>query len=182
MFSQKKITFDSFAKIKQIVTELYTMIYLEKLQVDKNNVFSFIEKLSDGISNYMCSIRAVICYNVNKYRIYFFITGLEIDTYYNNVSYRKELDLLITNYSQVHRFMNYSKLILNNSNIKHNIINGKTNDGTINTYCGFINNSKYFRDRFGNSSLYMSIQYFPEDTKLTLLHEKYPFWENKPGI
>ena len=182
MFSQKKITFESFAKIKQIVTELYTMIYLEKLEVDKNNVFSFIEKLSDGINNYMCSIRAVICYNVNKYRIYFFITGLEIDKYYNNVSYKKELNLLINNYSQVHRFMNYSKLILNNSNIKYNIINGKTNDGTINTYCGFINNSKYFRDRFGNSSLYMSIQYFPEDTKLTLLHEKYPFWENKPGI
>ncbi len=183
-FSQKNLTFNSFAKIKQIVTELYTMIYLEKLVIDNNLVLSFIENLSDGTGNYMCSIRALIKYNTDKtsYKIYFITTYLPIQKYYNNLSYKKELDLLINNYSQVHRFINYSKLILNIPNIKQNIINGKTNDGTNNTYSGFINSSNYFRDRFGNSSLYMSIQYFPEDVPLTLLHEKYPFWENKRGI
>ena len=59
-FSQKRLTIDSFSKIKQIVTELYTMIYLEKLPIYNNLVLSFIEKLSDSNGNFMCSIRALI--------------------------------------------------------------------------------------------------------------------------
>lgn len=183
-FSTKQLTTDSFAKIKQIVTELYTMIHLENLPVNDNFIFSFIENLSDRTGNFMCSIRALVRYNEidQSYKIYFFTTYLHIEKYYNNLSYRKELDLLINSYSQANRFINYSKLILELPNIRQNLIDGKTNDGTKETYTGFIENSKYFRDRFNNSSLYLFIRNFPYDQELSVLHEKYPYWQNKPGI
>lgn len=183
-FSTRNMNNSSFSKIKQIVTELYTMINLENLYIKQDFIFSFIEILSDTTGTFLCSIRAVVRYNPEdtSYKIFFITTYLPIEKYYNNKSYVKELDLLVNNFSQTNRFINYSKLILEVPIIKQNLIDGKTNDGTSNTFTGFIDNSKYFRNRFNNPSLYFFIQYFPQDEKLTVLHEKYSFWENKPGI
>jgi len=183
-FLTRNMSNSSFAKIKQIVTELYTMIHLENLPVNEDFMFSFIEILSDRTGTFLCSMRSVIRYNPEdtQYKIYFITTYLPIEKYYNNKSYVKELDLLVDNFSQTNRFINYSKLVLELPIIKQNLIDGKTNDGTSDTYTGFIDNSKYFRNRFNNSSLYLFIRNFPDDIELSVLHEKYTFWQNKPGI
>ena len=183
-FSKKQFTISSFEKIKQIVSELYTMIYLENLPINDDFVLSFVENLSDGYGNFLCSIRALTRYNEidNTYKIFFFTTYLPIEKYYNNLSYKKELDLLINSYSRVNRFINYSKLVLEQENVRQNLIIGKTNDGTKETFTGFIDNSKYFRSRFNDSSLYLFIRNFPYNQELSILHEKYPYWQNKPGI
>jgi hypothetical protein len=183
-FSTRNISNSSFAKIKKIVSELYTMIHLEKLTVSEDFIFSFIEILSDRTGTFLCSMRAITRYNQDdaSYKIFFITTYLPIEKYYNNKSYVKELNLLADNFSQAHRFINYSKLILEMPIVKQNLIDGKTNDGTVNTYTGFIDNSKYFRNRFNNSSLYLFIRNFPDDIELSVLHEKYPYWQNKPGI
>jgi hypothetical protein len=59
---------------------------------------------------------------------------------------------------------------------------GKTNDTEGLTFSGHINNSPFFRNRFGDSKLYVGIYNYPTDPSLFLLHEAYRFWENKPGI
>jgi hypothetical protein len=183
-FSDKRLSISSFSKIKQIVTELYTMLYLENLSISEDNILSFIEILSDSTGIFLCSLRSIVRYNEedSSYKVYFIVTYLPIEKYYNNSSYVKELDLLINSFSQANRFINYSYLILEDLKIQQNLINGKTHDETNNTFTGFIDNSKYFKDRFGNSSLYCFIINFPNDQKLVPLHEKYRFWENKPGI
>jgi hypothetical protein len=183
-FGSGKITTDSFAKIKKIVTEVYNMIYLENLPLNENSILTFVETLSDSTGIYLCSMRCLLRYNQidNTWRIFFITTYLPVNDQYNNASDIKDLDMFITKLSTASRFLNLSRTLLDIPEISQNLLNGVSNDGTSNTFTGFIDNSKYFRNRFDNPELYCFIYQYPGDEILTVLNEKYPFWQNKPGI
>ena len=184
---------NSFAKIKTIVSNLSIMLNpkledgssLDGLKPDiESNVLSFCELLGDTNITALCSIRAIIKSNddYTGYILYCFVTYSNINKYYNDNSYRKNLESMCEAFGRIHQFLNYANFLVQDPTIEANLMAGKTNDTEGLTFSGHINNSPFFRNRFGDSKLYIGIFEYPGDQSFYMLHEVYRFWENKPGI
>jgi hypothetical protein len=193
MFSTGYFNDNSFAKIKTIVSNLSTMLNpisedgssLDGLNPNTSNILSFCELLGDTNITALCSIRAIIKPNSdnNGYVLYCFVTYSNMNKYYNDHSYRQNLESLCDSFGRIHQFLNYANFLIEDPTIQANMMeNKKTNDTEGLTFSGHINNSPFFRNRFGDSKLYVGIYNYPGDPSLYLLHEAYRFWENKPGI
>ena len=197
MFSTGYFNYNSFAKIKTIVSNLSIMLNpisipeseevrsLDGLNPDISNILSFCELLGDTNIMALCSIRAIIKPNSdnNGYVLYCFVTYSNMNKYYNDHSYRQNLESLCDSFGRIHQFLNYANFLIEDPTIQANMMeNKKTNDTEGLTFSGHINNSPFFRNRFGDSKLYVGIYNYPGDQSLYLLHEAYRFWENKPGI
>ena len=178
-FSSKKLILESFEKIHKVINELYSMIYLEKLSNNNNTVLSFIENLADESGSYLCSIRCLLRYNnlYRNYNVYFVLSYFSFQSYLDNFSYQKELNLLIDRFSVINRFLNYCRLVVDEPTVKQNLLQGKTNDGTKNTFTGFIDQYRYSRYNLNMQDLfcYIANTTFPINY---LLEEKYPYWTN----
>lgn len=182
----------SFGKIKTIVSNLSTMLNpeledgssLDGLKPDISNILSFCELLGDTNIMALCSIRAIIKENSDNtgYILYCFVTYSNMNKYYNDNSYRKNLESLCDSFGRIHQFLNYANFLVEDETIQTNLMNKKTNDTEGQTISGHINNSPFFRNRFGDSKLYIGIFNYPGNQSLYLLHEAYRWFENKPGI
>ena len=184
MFSTRRLIPKSFGRIKTIVSNVYTMLNLDGLLPDTTNILSFCELLGDGYNTSLCSLRAVIKQNTDtkKYFLHFFVTYSIINNYYNDNSYKQNIDSLCDSLSRINQFLNYSNFLVEDQDIQKNMLQGKTNDTEGETFSGHINNSPFFRNRFGDSKLYIGIFNYPGEQSLFKLHELYRWWENKPGI
>ena len=182
----------SFGKIKTIVSNLSTMLNpeledgssLDGLKPDISNILSFCELLGDTNIMALCSIRAIIKENSDNtgYILYCFVTYSNMNKYYNDNSYRKNIESLCDSFGRINQFLNYANFLIEDPIIRTNLLQAKTNDTEGQTFSGHINNSPFFRNRFGDSKLYVGIFNYPGSQSLYLLHEIYRWWENKPGI
>lgn len=188
IFSSRKLAMKSFGSIKAIVSNLHTMLTSDGLILDdKISILSFVELLEDGNNKALCSLRAIIKPNIKPnnedgYLLYFFVTYSIINTYYYDNSYKKNIETLCNAFSKINQFLNYANFLVEDPTIKTNLLQGKTDDIEGDTFSGHINNSSYFRYRFGDSQLYIGIFNYPGDQSLFLLHEAYRWFENKPGV
>jgi hypothetical protein len=187
MFSTGYFNDASFDKIKTIVSNLSTMLKpeLDGLTPDISNILSFCDLLGDTNIMSLCSIRAIIKDNgdnIDNYILYCFVTYSNMNTYYNDNSYRKNIESLCASFGRIHQLLNYSNFLIEDPTIQANMMAGKTNDTEGLTFSGHINNSPFFRNRFGDSKLYVGIFNYPGAQSLYLLHELYRWFENKPGI
>jgi len=184
MFSNQTFNLDSFGKIKTIVSHLYTMLRMDGLTPDTSNILSFCELLGDRYNMALCSLRSIIKPNNvgDGYILYSFVTYSNINKYYYDNSYKKNIEALCDGFSRINQFLNYANFLVEDITIKANLLQGNTNDIEGETFTGHINNSSFFRSRFGDSKLYIGIFNYPGNQSLYLLHEAYRWFENKPGI
>jgi hypothetical protein len=189
-------TFDetSFTKIQTIVNELNKM----SLEMDLNEetqsfLFSFIELLSDTNNYYLCSLRGIVKRNPldsTDKEIYFVTSFLNVnDTIINN-NYKPYMIKLTDKFSSCCRLLNFSNLLVLDPKIQETLFKGQSISNSTDPYSDFfsdrINNSLYFRERFGGKDLYLfSNEYLTNeelntiDSTVELLSELLPYHNNK---
>ena len=119
------------------------MLNLDGLSPNTTNILSFCELLSDGYNSALCSLRAIIKENVenNSYILYCFVTYSNMNKYYNDNSYRKNIEFLCDSFGRINQFLNYANFLVEDPYIQENMLQGKTNDIEGDTFSGHINNS-----------------------------------------
>lgn len=185
VFFTRYFSDDSFSKIQNIVNEINKM--LPQINLNENTQsynFSFIELLNDLDNSYLCSLRAKIVKNpnnLNKLEVYFVTSFLDVNDVVINKSYTKDFNNIANELSSCSRLVNFSALLINDPNIYNNLLQGNS-IGSTNPYNPYfsdvINNSPYFRERFGSKSLYMfgweKIE--KENNNICLLNEKLSYY------
>jgi len=192
--SNKSFTSETFTRIQTIVNELNKM----KPEYDLNSdtrafMFSFVEIVNDINYSYLTSLRGIIKINPNdssQREIFFIGSPLDITNYIINENYKQYTISLIDKFSSCCRLLNYSNLLCLDPNIQGNLLQGKSISNSTNPSSPFftdrINNSPYFRERFGGKDLYVyafeyltNNQLITANTNLFLFSEPYTYFNNK---
>jgi len=193
VFVSKKFNTDSFNKIQTIVNELNKMLPQINLnQETKSYNFSFIELLNDTKNYYLCSMRAILVrnpQNQSEIEIYFINSFLNVNDVVISDSYKKDFNNIANELSRCSRLTNFSVLLVNNENIYNELLQGNSigSTDTNNPYLSdVINNSPYFRERFGSKGLYMFGHEFINQQQIDnnkifkcLFHENWPYFNGK---
>lgn len=165
--NNSKLSIDSFDKINVLINEVNKM----KPEIDnyylihgENLIFTFTEMLIDEY-NYLCNIRGYIYGN----EIYFITCFLNVENIISDNSYKKNFKNIISKISSANRFVNYSVLVFNIPDVNNKLfpLDGKQPD-SLSGFTSYINNSDYFRNRFGIPSLYALCGVMPDDITNTL--------------
>jgi hypothetical protein len=193
VFATKSFDSMSFTKIQTIVNELNKMQTEMDLNEDTMTfLFSFVELLSDTENYYLCSLRGIIKRNPNnqKKEIYFICSFLNVDDKIINRNYKPYMVALTDKFSSCCRLLNFSNLLVLDPKIQENLFQGQSisnsTDPNSNYFSDRINNSPYFRDRFGGKDLYVfcfeyltNEQLVNANTTPELFHELFPYFNNK---
>ena len=162
VFATKTLSSDSFTKIQTIVNELNKMLPQINLNEETQTYnFSFIELLNDTKNSYLCSLRGKLVrnpVNPNEIEIYFITSFLNVNSVVIHKSYTKDFNNIVNQLSSCSRLTNFSVLLVKDPNIYNALLEGNS-IGSTNPYNPYfsdvINNSPYFRERFGNQALYV---------------------------
>ena len=193
VFSNKIFETTSFKKIQTIVNELNKMSPEMDLNTDtKAFLFSFVELLSDTNNNYLCSLRGVVKRNPNNLtkEIYFICSFLNVNDKIINKNQKPYMIALTDKFSSCCRLSNYSNLLVLDPQIQENLFKGQSISNSTYPYSPYfsdrINNSPFFRDRFGGKNLYsFCFEYLTNDqlvdanSNIELLSEEFPYFNNK---
>ena len=193
VFTSKVFENTSFKKIQTIVNELNKMSPEMELNADtKTFLFSFVELLSDTNNNYLCSLRGVVKRNPNNLtkEIFFICSFLNVNDKIINKNLKPYMIALTDKLSSCCRLLNYSNLLVLDPKIQENLFKGQSismsTDKNSNYFSDRINNSPYFRDRFGGKDLYsfcheyLTNEQLPTaDSNLYLFNESFPYYNNK---
>jgi len=183
----------SFTKIQTIVNELNKMQTEMDLNEDTMSfLFSFVELLSDTNNYYLCSLRGVVKRNPNHLtkEIYFICSFLNVHDKIINRNYKPYMVALTDKFSSCSRLLNFSNLLVLDTKIQDNLFQGQSisnsTDPNSNYFSDRINNSYYFRDRFGGKDLYVYCnEYLTNeellivDSNVELFCELLPYYNNK---
>ena len=161
-FHTKQWNTDSFLKIQTIVNELNKMLpQIDLNEETKNYVFSFVELLNDTLNFYLCSLRAVIKTNpnnANEKEVFFISSFLDVNSTVISKSYIINFNKIINKISSSVRLLNFSNLLVLNPSVFDELLLGNSvgsTDPNKPYFSDIINNSPYFRGRFGNEDLRM---------------------------
>ena len=203
--SSPSLSADSFDKVDKIVNEIYKMKSQNLFQpyLDANNdtypIFSFTEILNDGTFYYLCSMRALFytdptfppTTDETPNALFFVVSSMNVHSIMINSSLAPTFNTIVDQTSSTKRLINYSSLILYQPSIGL-YTNSTTNLTTSSDICiaftNYIQNSVYFRNRFGGDNIYVfcneliqdtfSLVTIPYDTGTT--YERILFNESKP--
>ena len=190
-FSSLKFDTASFKKIQTIVAEINQMKPEHDLNDDtKGFVFSFIELLNDTKTNYLCSLRGIVKINPsnNAQREVFFVCSfLNINNIMINPNYTNSMNKFVNRCSGSCRLLNLSNLLVLDKSVQDNLFLGKnittSTDPTSPFFSDRINNSPYFRDRFGGKILYTycyevlkNSEIYLDNNCFVLLNELFPYF------
>jgi len=193
VFATKMLSSDSFTKIQTIVNELNKMLPQINLNQETQTYnFSFIELLNDTKNSYLCSLRGKLVRNPansNQIEIYFITSFLNVNSVVIHKSYTKDFNNIVNQLSSCSRLTNFSVLLVKDPNIYNALLEGNS-IGSTNPYNPYfsdvINNSPYFRERFGNQALYVICTEFinKEDISnnveaFSLFNEYWPYFAGK---
>jgi hypothetical protein len=155
-------------------------------------LFSFIELLSDTNNYYLCSLRGVVKRNPNNLtkEIYFICSFLNVNDKIINKNQKPYMIALIDKFSSCCRLLNYSNLLVLDPQIQENLFKGQSISNSTYPYSPYfsdrINNSPFFRDRFGGKDLYIfchehltNKQLLTTNSNIELLNELFPYFNNK---
>ena len=167
-FSSRMFDNNSFSKIVTIINEI------NKIMDEMNNkndiydsIFSFVELLNDTNYSYMNSIRSFII----KDEIFFVTVSLNVNSITINPNYYIIFSSIIDRLSRLNRFINYSVLVFKEPHIYEMLLKGES----VNSITSYIDNSSYFRDRFGLKNFGFNNSYL-----VGARGNEYVFHENKP--
>jgi len=191
--AKEPFTNDTFTRIQTIVNELNKMQPEFDLNSDTQAyTFSFVELINDTNYSYLSSLRGVIKINPNdenQREIFFIGSSLDVTEYTINVNYKPYMISLVDKFSSCCRLLNYSNLICLDPAVQANLLKGQSISGSTDTSSPFfsdrINNSPYFRERFGGKDLYVYAFEYLTNQQLTsantntyLLSELFPYFNN----
>ena len=193
VFTNKVFENTSFTKMQAIVNELNKMSPEMDLNIDtKSFLFSFVELLSDTNNYYLCSLRGVVKRNPNNLtkEIYFICSFLNVNDKVINKNLKPYMIVLTDKFSSCCRLLNYSNLLVLDTEIQSNLFKGQSISNSTYPYSPYfsdrINNSPFFRDRFGGKDLYIfcneyltNEQLVTADSNLELFSELFPYQNNK---
>jgi hypothetical protein len=138
----------------------------------ENLIYTFTEILDDEYY-YLCSIRGYIYENY----MYFITSFLNIEKVISDNSYKKNFINIISKISSANRFVNYSVLVFNIKPVNDKLFpSDNKQPDSLTGFTAYINNSDYFRNRFGIPSLYALCGVMPDDLTSTLTQ---PYDTNK---
>jgi hypothetical protein len=193
VFATKTLSSDSFTKIQTIVNELNKMLPQINLNQETQTYnFSFIELLNDTKNSYLCSLRGKLVRNPanpNEIEIYFITSFLNVNSVVIHKSYTKDFNNIVNQLSSCSRLTNFSVLLVKDPNIYNALLEGNS-IGSTNPYNPYfsdvINNSPYFRERFGNQALYVFCTEFINKEQISnnvetfsLFNEYWPYFAGK---
>jgi hypothetical protein len=125
-------------------------------------LFSFVELLNDTNFYYLCSLRGVIKIdpkNSLKREIYFICSFLNVNDIMINPNYVNYMNKLVNSFSSCCRLLNLSNLVVLDPAVQENLFKGQSisssSDPNSPYFSDRINNSSYFRDRFGEKGIYV---------------------------
>jgi hypothetical protein len=165
--NNSKLSVDSFNKISILINEVNKM----KNEIDnyysihKENLIHTFTEILDDEYNYLCNIRGYIYEN----EMYFITSFLNVENIISDNSYKKNFKNIISKISSANRFVNYSVLVFNIQDVNNKLFptNGEQPD-SLSGFTSYINNSDYFKNRFGIPSLYALCGVMPDDVTMTL--------------
>ena len=161
-----KLSIISFNKINVLINEVNKMKeqLLNYYRIKGENlIYTFTEILEDEY-NYLCSIRGYIYYD----ELYFIISFMNIESMISDNSYKNNFINIISKISGVNRFVNYSVLVFNIPEVNAKLFppNNEQPD-SLTGFTAYINNSDYFRNRFGIKTSYVLCCVYSDDINIT---------------